>query len=164
MKSKLNLICSILAIFCFISMYMPVIAPRFPAGQYYAEEGSFESNYFFTGDYYMAKNYWSLTDYAFAVENRIARVVISLDQALLLLWALMSVKGEAGKKGIIAALINLVVEGAFFGIMLSGMWACRWGVLVVSALIMIMTVAMAYTAGTAEPAPNPEGQEDKGKA
>ena len=38
MKKQLNVLCSIIALFCFVSMFMPVIAPRFPAGQYYAAD------------------------------------------------------------------------------------------------------------------------------
>ena len=50
MKTKFNLICSVLALFCFISMYMPVRAPKYRAGDYYAKSGSYEDSYFFDGE------------------------------------------------------------------------------------------------------------------
>ena len=44
MKKRFNLICSVIALFCVISMYMPVIAPRYPADQYYAPPGATKAN------------------------------------------------------------------------------------------------------------------------
>lgn len=79
MKGKLNLLISVLAIFCFISMYMPVIQPRYPAGEYYATEGSYNQEYYFTGDYYYAREYWDMTRYVFADYSILSRVVLSLD-------------------------------------------------------------------------------------
>ena len=146
MKRKINLICSVLALFCFISMFVPVIAPRFPAGEYYAPAGSYERSYYYTGDYYLAKSYWTITD--FASQSIAGRIILSFDQALLLIWALLSVRGESGKKGVIPALLNLVVVGVVVIKMLGTMWSCRWGVLAVMALNMVASVVMAANADT----------------
>lgn len=141
-----RLLCSVLALFCFISMYMPVIAPRYPVGDYYAPAGN--SDYLYTGDYYLARSYWSITDYAFANFGIIGRVIISLAQAMLIIWAWLSVKGDAGKWGILISVINLAVAGTVVGIMLGSSWACRWVVLVIMMLSMIAAVVMAYICST----------------
>lgn len=142
MKKQIALICSILALFCFVSMYMPVIAPRYPAADYYSPAGN--DKYFYTGDYYLASEYWNITDFVFANYGVVGRVVLSLDQAMLLLWAVMSVRGEVGKKGRIVALVNVGIVGFFVAGMLLSMWSCRWAVLVVMALNMAASVVMAF--------------------
>ena len=148
MKRQINLICSIIALFCFVSMYMPVIAPRYPAGEYYAPEGSYESDYYYTGNYYYAREYWSITRYAFASRSVVGRVALSLTQAMLLLWAILSVRGEAGKTGLAAAVIEAFVAGFFIIRMLMVRGSCRWGVLAVMALVMAAGVVMAANAIT----------------
>lgn len=143
MKNQINLICSILALLCFLSTFVPIIALRYPASDYYAPEGN--TDYFFNGDYYLAKRCWSVTDYAFS-HSTVWRVVLSFSQALLLLWALLSVRGEAGKSGLAIAALNLVVVGIIVIAMLSAMWSCRWGVLAVLAADCIAAVVMAALA------------------
>ena len=138
-NKAINLICSILALFCFVSMFVPVIAPRYPAADYVAPAGN--DDYFYTGEYYLSKTYWTITD--FASQTLVARILLSLDQAALLIWALLSVRGEAGKKGLAVAVINLVFVGVVVALMLGSMWSCRWAVLAVSALDMIAAVVMA---------------------
>lgn len=142
-KKHLNLIISILALFCFISMYMPIIAPRYSAQQYYAPGGNYNVEYYFTGDYYCAREYWSITRFVFASNSVLFRVILSLDQALLMLWALMSVRGEAGRKGLVIALLNLLVVGFVLIKMFGVMGSCRWGVIVVLALDTLAAVVMA---------------------
>ena len=135
MRSKLNLICAILALFCFVSMYIPVIAPRYSAAEYHAASGSYESEYIFTGDYYLARKHWSITDYAFAGHSQVLRLIVSLDQAMLLIWAWVSVSGQGERdKELLAAVLNLGVTGFLLARMLCSMWACQWGVLVVTVL------------------------------
>lgn len=148
-KKHLNLIISILALFCFISMYMPIIAPRYPAAQYYAPSGNYNAEYYFTGEYYYAREFWSMTRFVFASNSVIFRVILSLDQALLMLWAMMSVRGHAGKDGLVIALINLAVVGFVLFKMFSVMGSCRWGVVIILALDTLAAVAMAANAGKA---------------
>ena len=142
-KKHLNLIISILALFCFISMYMPIIAPRYPAAEYYAPSASYNAEYVFTGEYYCAQEYWSMTRFVFANNSVLFRVVLSLDQALLMLWAMMSVRGHAGRDGLVIALINLVVVGFVLFKMFRVMASCQWGVTIVLVLVALAAVVMA---------------------
>ena len=144
MKGKINLICSILALFCFVSMFVPVIALRYPASEYYARSGS--SDFFFTGEYYLAKSYWAVTDYVFGAQSVVWRIILSLDQGLLILWALLSVRGEAGRSGLWIALANLAVVAVVLTRMMLGMWACNWPVLIAIAVDTVVAVAMAAIA------------------
>lgn len=154
MRSKLNLVCAILALFCFVAMYIPVIAPRYPAADYHAASGSYESEYYFNGEYYLAKKHWSITDYAFAGQSPVSRLVVSLDQAILLIWAWISVSGQGERdKELLAAVLNLGVTGFFLVRMLQTMWACQWGVLVVTVLAAVMGVVLAANG----PAPKGKG-------
>lgn len=148
-KKHLNLIISILALFCFVSMYMPIIAPRYPAAQYYAPSGNYNAEYYYTGEYYCAREYWSMTRFVFAGKSVLFRVVLSLDQALLMLWALMSVRGHAGRDGLVIALINLVVVGFVLFRMFAVMGSCQWGVTAVLILDTLAAVVMAANVGKA---------------
>lgn len=145
-KKYANLICSIIALFCFVSMFMPIIAPRYPAGEYYPSSENYVNMYFYTGDYYYAREYWSISRYVFSSRSIPLRVLLSISEALLLYWALYSVRGEAGKMGLVAAIMNLAVTILITAMMLRVMGSCRWGVLVVLALDAVAAVAMA--AGT----------------
>ena len=147
LKKNLNLIISILALFCFISMYMPIIAPRYPAAQYYAPTGNYSAEYYYTGEYYIAREYWSMTRFVFASNSVLFRVVLSLDQALLMLWAMMSVRGHAGRNGLVIALINLAVVGFVLLKMFRVMGGCQWGVIAVLLLDTLAAVAMAASVG-----------------
>ena len=158
-KKQIDLICSIIALFCFISMYMPIIAPQYPAADYYAPTGSFESESFCTGDYYIAREYWSISRFVFADKSIVLRVVLSLSGALLIYWAFYSVRGEAGKMGLISAVLNLVVTGYVVARMLGVMGYCRWGVLAVLALTTVAAVVIAAlnpSTGGAKPAKEKE--------
>lgn len=146
MKKQINLLCSILAIFCVVSMYMPVVQPRYPAGDYYAPEGSYEGEYIFSGDYYYAREYWDMTRFAFAQSSIALRLLVSIDQALLLLWAWTSVRGEAKWNGLAVALFNLLAVGIVMAMMLHVRASCRWGVVAIMALDTVATVVMAWSA------------------
>lgn len=147
--NQIRFLCAILALFCFITMYVPVIAPRYPAAEYQAPAG--DSNYFYTGDYYLAKTYWSLTDFVFANYGIIGRVLLSLDQAILLIWAYISVSGKAErKKNLLVAVGNLVVNVVVIALMLKSSWAVQWGVLVVMILNMIASVVVAGNLDTTQ--------------
>lgn len=142
MRKQINLICSILALFCFISMYVPVIAPKYPASDYVAPAG--DDRYFYTGDYYLAKEYWTITHYVFANDGVVGRVVLSLDQALMLVWAMLCFRGKAERdKELPAAVFNLLVVCIEVARMLGSSWACMRAVLIVMGLVMFASVAMA---------------------
>lgn len=151
MKKQLNLICSILAIFCFISMYMPVIAPRYPASDYFPAAGSsYSDEYYCTGDYYYAREYWDMTRFVFSDRSPVGRVLLSITQALLLLWALMSVRGEAGVLGLWAAGLNLAVTAFILVRMFAVAGFCQWGVLAVMAVDDAAAAALAIVAAGPE--------------
>jgi len=141
MKNKVNIVCSVLALICFVSLFIPVIAPRYPALEYHAQPGN--NDFFLSGDFYQARRYWAVTDYVFGAQPQIWRIILSFDQALLLFWSVMSVRGEAGKMGLAVAILNLVVTGTAIVKMASSMWACQWIVLIMIVLDMIAAVAMA---------------------
>lgn len=141
MKSKVNIVCSVLALLCFVSMFIPVIAPRYPIALYHTQAGN--NDFFISGDYYLARNYWAITDYVFGAEPQIWRIILSFDQALLLFWSVMSVRGEAGKKGLAVSVLNLVVTATVVVKMASSMWACQWAVLIMMALDTIAAVVLA---------------------
>lgn len=142
-KKQIGLICSVIALFCFISIYMPVIAPRFPAVEYYAPSGSYESEYYLSGDYFYAREYWSISRFAFADRSIVIRVVLSLGEALLIYWAFYAVRGEAGRIGIVIAGLNLGITAFMVIRMLGVMGYCRWGVLTVMALVAVAAVVVA---------------------
>ena len=146
MKNKVNIICSVLALLCFVSLFIPVIALRYPAAQYHAQPGN--NDFFLSADCYMARSYWAITDYVFGAQPQIWRIVLSFDQALLLFWSVMSVRGEAGKMGLPVAILNLAVTGTGIIKMASSMWACQWAVLIMMVLDVIASVVMAALAST----------------
>ncbi len=146
MNKKLNLVCSILALLCMISMYMPIIAPRYPAGTYYIPEGTYRQDFALINGYYCAREYWDMTRFVFATHSVLWQIALSVAQAALLFWAWLSVRGEAGKQGLVIAVLNLVVVGfTLFGMLRVG-WMCRWGMLVVIALDAAAAVVLAANA------------------
>jgi len=145
MKNKVNIICSVLALLCFVSLFIPVIAPRYPAAQYHARPGN--NDFSLSADYYLARSYWAITDYVFGAQPQIWRIILSFDQALLLFWSVMSVRGEAGKMGLPVAILNLAVTGTAIIKMTSSMWACQWAALIMMVLDAIAAVVMAAVAG-----------------
>lgn len=143
MKKQLNLLCSIVALLCFVSMFIPLIAPRYPASTYYSATETLSPDYIFAGDYYYAREYWSVSRYVFSTKGLFLRVIVSLSEALLICWAYYGVRGEAGKMGLAAALLNLVVSVVAVISMTRVMGFCRWGVLVMLALDAIAAVVLA---------------------
>lgn len=141
MKNKINIICSVLALLCFVSLFVPVIAPRYPVALYHAQPGN--SDFYISGDYYLARRYWSITDYVFGGQSQIWKILLSFDQALLLFWSVLSVRGEAGRVGLAVAIPNLVVTGVAIISMASSMWTCQWAVLIMMVLDIIAAVVMA---------------------
>ena len=144
MNQRINIVCSLLVLFCMISMYIPVIAPMYPADEYHSASDSYESEYYYNGDAYLAKRFWSITDYVFGGGSQVARVVISLTQAMLVVRAWLIVSGQAEKrKEMAAGVVTLGVVGFFLVKMMMSMWSCRWPVLVVMVLLLVMSIVMS---------------------
>ena len=144
MNQRINIVCSLLVLFCMISMYIPVIAPSYPADEYHPASDSYEAEYYYNGDAYLAKRFWSITDYVFGGGSQVARVVISLTQAMLVVRAWLIVSGQAEKrKEIIAGVVTLGVVGFFLVKMMLSMWSCRWAVLVVMVLLLVTSIVMS---------------------
>ena len=144
MKQRINLLCSLLVLLCLISMYIPVVAPRYPADEYHPANGAYEADYFYNGEAYLAKRFWSITDYVFGGGSQVARVVISLTQAMLVVRAWLIVSGQAEKrKEMAAGVVTLGVVGYFLVKMMMSMWSCRWPVLVVMVLLLVTSIVMS---------------------
>ena len=144
MKQMINLLCSLLVLLCLISMYIPVIAPRYPADEYHPANGSYDAEYYYNGEAYLAKRLWSITDYVFGGGSQVARVVISLTQAMLVVRAWLIVSGQAErKKEMAASVVTLGVVGYFIVRMMMSMWSCRWPVLVVMVLLLVTSIVMS---------------------
>ena len=143
MKRQLNLICSIIALLCFVSMYIPIIAPKYAVADYFAT-GNYTREYLLAGDYFWAREFWTITRFCFSSHSELMRIAISLTQAMLIYWAFYSVRGDmAGSTGIIVSAVNLGVSGFVLIRMLMVMGACRWGVIAVVVLDNVAAVALA---------------------
>ena len=163
MNQRINIVCSLLVLFCLISMYIPVIAPSYPADEYHPANGSYEADYYYNGDAYLAKRFWSITDYVFAGASQVARILISLTQAMLVVRAWLIVSGQAErKKEIAAGVVTLGVVGFFLVKMMLSMWSCRWAVLVVMVLLLVTSIVMS--AFVEHTAPRFMGPRKPGKA
>ena len=142
MKKYFNLLCGIVALLCFITLYMPVIVPRYPAADY-VYNATAARDYVLTGDYYWARQFWSVSKFLFSTGNPIPRIVISVTQVLLIYWAWLASRGEAGRLGIVAAVLNLLVVAVTMVFMLRVKGACRWEVLIMMALDCVAAVVLA---------------------
>ena len=142
MKRTYRLLCGAVALLCLVSFFIPVIAPKYPASLYHPGSDSYTNDYFLVGDYYIAREYWSLAKFALSSGFRIA---LSVACALLLYWATMSLMGEEALiAGVVAATVNIGVV-AFLLVKLLGLRAgCRWGVLIVMSVDVIAAVCVAW--------------------
>ena len=105
---------------------------------------SYEAEYYYNGDAYLAKRFWSITDYVFGGGSQVARVIISLTQAMLVVRAWLIVSGQAErKKEMAASVVTLGVVGYFIVRMMMSMWACRWPVLIVMVLLLVTSIVMS---------------------
>ena len=167
MKQSINLLISIIVLLCLVSMYIPVIAPSYPADEYHPASDSYEAEYYYNGDAYLAKRFWSITDYVFGGGSQVARVVISLTQAMLVVRAWLIVSGQAEKrKEMAAGVVTLGVVGYFLVKMMISMWSCRWAVLVVMVLLLVTSIVMsAFVEHTAPRfmGPRKSGKPEDGK-
>lgn len=103
----MNLLCGALALLCLVSLFIPIVAPQYPTSQYHPGSESYTRDYMLIGDYYMAREYWSLVKFALSSGYRVA---LSVAAALLLYWATMSLMGEKTRvAGVLAATVNLFV-------------------------------------------------------
>lgn len=142
MKKTMNLLCGALALLCLVSLFIPLIAPKYPASEYHPGSGDYTRDYFLVGDYYIAREYWSLAKFALSSGYRIA---LSGAAALLLYWATLSFMGEKTRvAGVLAATVNLGVVAYLLVQLLKLRAGCRWGVLIVLALDVLAATAVAW--------------------
>ena len=142
MKKTFTLLCGALALLCLVSLFIPIVAPRFPASVYHPGSESYAEDYFLAGDYYIAREYWSIAKFALSCGHRL---VLSVAAALLLYWSTLSLMGEDGRlTGVLAATVNLAVCAYLLISMLRVAAGCRWGLLVVIALDIIAATAIAW--------------------
>lgn len=114
MKNRINpiiLLCGTIALLCLFSMFVPIVAPHYPATLYHPSNAdSYTADYFFTGDYYQARQYWSIVKFALTNPGTLHRIVVSVSLALMLYWCTMSFMGESTVLGgLVAAIFNLGV-------------------------------------------------------
>ena len=142
MKRTMNLLCGALALLCLVSLFIPIVAPQYPASQYHPGSDSYTRDYMLIGDYYMTREYWSLVKFALSSGYRVA---LSIAAALLLYWATMSLMGEKVRVvGILAATANLFVVTYLLVQLLKLRAGCRWGVLIVLAVDVLVATAVAW--------------------
>ena len=143
MKRTYRMLSGAVALLCLVSFFIPVIAPKYPASLYHpGNEETYSRDYMLVGDYYIAREYWSLAKFALSSGFRIA---LSVACALLLYWATMSLMGEEALiAGVVAATVNIGVV-AFLLVKLLGLRAgCRWGVLIVMSVDVIAGAVVAW--------------------
>lgn len=150
MKKTFALLCGTVALLCLFSMFVPIVAPHYSAQEYHPADDSYTKDYFLSGDYYCAREYWSIV--RFANQSMVMKVILSLSMALTLYWCACCFMGEdAFKAGVAATVVNLAVT-AFFVIKMVGiMAACRPFVILV---VLVDAVAAVVCAGFAIPRKN----------
>lgn len=142
MKKTMNLLCGALALLCLVSLFIPIVAPKYPASEYHPGSGDYTKDYFLVGDYYMAREYWSLAKFALSCGYRMH---LSVAAALLLYWATLSLMGEEARlAGVVAATVNLAVTIFLLTRMISVAAGTRWGVLVVMGVDVIAAFIVAW--------------------
>ena len=142
MKKTFSLLCGALALLCLVSLFIPLIAPKYPASEYHPENGDYTKDYFLIGDYYMAREYWSLAKFALTCGYRIQ---LSIAAALLLYWATLSLMGESARlAGVVAATVNVLVTGYLLSRLMAVAAGTRWEVLVVMAVDVVAAFIVAW--------------------
>jgi hypothetical protein len=84
-----------------------------------------------------------MTHFVFSDNSVVMRVSLSLLQAMLMLWALLSVRSEAQRIGLIISIANLAVTAFVLISMLRVMGSCQWGVFTIISLVTIAAVPLA---------------------
>ena len=142
MKKPFAMLCGALALVCLVSLFVPVVAPRYPVSQYHPGSDSYKKDYILSGDYYCAREYWSLAKFALSCGYRAA---LSVAAALLLYWATLSLMGEEARlAGVLAATVNLAVTGFLLANQLEIAAETRWGVVIVIILDVVAATAVAW--------------------
>lgn len=142
MKKTMSLLCGALALLCLVSLFIPIVAPKYPASEYHPGNGDYTKDYFLVGDYYMAREYWSLAKFALSCGYRI---LLSIAAALLLYWATLSLMGESARlAGVVAATVNVLVTGYLLSRLMAVAAGTRWGVLVVMAVDVVAAFVVAW--------------------
>ena len=141
-KNPLSMLCGALALVCLLSFFMPIIAPQFSSSFYRPGSDSYTKDYFLIGDYYVAREYWSIAKYALSCGHRIS---LSVATAMLLYWATMSFMGEEAKfSGVVASTVSVSVSVYLIVEMLKVSAGCRWGVVVVLIIDMVVALVVAW--------------------
>lgn len=144
MKRSFSILCGAIALLCLISMFMPIVAPKYSAQYYQPGSDGYTRDYMLVGDYYCAREYWSMARFAMSNGYRIA---ISVAMGLLLYWAALSFMGEKARiTGVVAATVNLGVTGYLIVSMIRIMSACRPFVIGVIAVDAITAAVVAWVA------------------
>ena len=142
MKKSFTMLCGALALVCLVSLFIPVIAPRYSANQYQPGSDGYTKDYILVGDYYCAKEYWSVAKFALSCGHR---AILSVTAALLLYWATLSLMGEeAMLTGVLAATVNLGVTGYLLARQMEVAAGTRWGVFIVIVLDVVAAAAVAW--------------------
>lgn len=145
MKRTMNLLCGALALLCLVSLFMPVIAPKYPTALYHPGSDSYTKDYFLVGDYYIAREYWSLAKFALSSGENLLRAAISVSSALLLYWATISLMGEKTRwAGAAAATVDLVVMVYLLARMLGVMAGARWLIIVIISVDTLAAFVVAW--------------------
>ena len=142
MKNSFTILCGALALLCLLSLFIPIVAPKYPTSEYHPGSGDYTKDYFLMGDYYYARQYWSVARFALSCGHRIA---LSITAALLLYWATMSLMGEETRfAGMLAATANLCVTAYLMVKMLRVAAGCRWGLIIVVGMDVVVAFAVAW--------------------
>ena len=142
MKRTFSMLCGAIALLCLISMFMPIVAPKYSAQYYQPGSDGYARDYMLIGDYYCAREYWSLARFAMSNGHRIA---ISAAMGLLLYWAALSFMGEKARIiGVVAATVNLGVTGYLIVSLIRIMSACRPFVIGVIVVDAVTAAAVAW--------------------
>ena len=142
MKRTMNLLCGALALLCLVSLFIPIVAPHYPASEYHPGSDSYTKDYFLVGDYYIAREYWSLAKFALSCGYRLH---LSVAAALLLYWATMSLMGEKTViVGTIAATVNLGIVIFLLAKLMALMAGCRWAILIILCVDVVAAFGVAW--------------------
>ena len=119
-----NLLGGIVALFCVMTLYIPIIAPAFSRAYSSVVQFSFRSGHPVVG-------------------SMPGKLIVSANAILLMYWAILCFMGIPGKTGLPASIVNLAVTAAALACMAPGMLACRVHVLVVAALDIVASIVLA---------------------
>ena len=142
MKRTFAMLCGTVALLCLFSMFVPIVAPHYSAQEYHPADDSYTKDYFLSGDYYCAREYWSIV--RFASQNLVMKVVLSLSMAFTIYWCACCFMGEQTlTAGIAASAVNLAVTVFFVVKMIAMMAACRPFVIIVVLVDAVAAVICA---------------------